>query len=378
MSLLSFPGPQSRAPRVLLWLAGLALLTSSAGAGELEVSGRGWSAGRFEGTQLKDQRLTLADAAPVGTWVLAMPAAPEGAAFDRFLPSLNAEPWPEGSSLRLRVRFRVRPRGFKGPVWTSWFPLGVYGRSQTLPSSERAPSSHGVSLETDVITSKTPLLGGEVRCVLVRGRGGAPRLRRLIVDQWRRVEKAPLPPRVAHPAWGRVNPAPERAQGWLGPPLASRTCSPTSLGMVLALNGKSCTTLEVAEGVFDKAGDIYGNWCFNAAYAGSRGLRAAARHLTSWRLVEDEIAAGRAVVISHRYAKGELSDGAVVATVGHLIALVGFTKEGDLVVHDPAGNTRQGRPIRRVYKRDELWKTWQHNHEGVAYVVQPDELVTGK
>jgi len=369
------PNHLTRASRLTLCLLASLSLVGLAQAGELELSGTGWESGRFEGTALEDQRLTLASGAAVGTFVLALPAASREAGFNRFLPSLNAEPWPEGSSLALRVRFRVQPAGARGPVWTRWFPLGVYGRSATLPSSESAPPSQGVKLETDVITSATPLLGGEIRCVLRRGSGGAPRLRRLIVDQWQRVEKAPLPPREAHPAWGRTNPAPERAQGWLGPPLASRTCSPTSLGMVLALNGKPCTSLEVAQGVYDKAGDIYGNWCFNAAYAGSRGLRAAARHLTGWREVEDEVAAGRAVVISHRYRKGELSHPAVGATVGHLIAIVGFTKEGDPVVHDPAGNTRQNRPIRRVYKRDELWKTWQHNHEGVAYVVQPDDLV---
>ncbi|MBL4844035.1 MAG: C39 family peptidase, partial [Planctomycetes bacterium] len=186
---------------------------------------------------------------------------------------------------------------------------------------------------------------------------------------------APLPPRSPHRAWGQTTRPPERSQGWLGPPLASRTCSPTSLGMALALQGCKATTLEVARGVYDKGGDLYGNWSFNVAYAGSRGLRAVARHLTGWRAVEDEIAAGRAVVISHRYKKGQLEGGAVSATVGHLIVLVGFTETGDVVVHDPAGNTRQGRPIRRVYKRDQLWNTWQRNHEGVAYLVQPDELV---
>lgn len=366
-----------KARRTIAWiLAALSLSAGLAQAGEREVSGSGWKRGRFEGTTLEDRRLTLASGAAVGTYVIALPKASRAKGYDRFLPSLNAEPWPQGSSLALRVRFRVRPEGTKSPLWTRWFPLGVYGQSDSLPTSESAPPSQGVKLATDVIMSSTPLLGGEVRMVLRRGPGGAPRVRRLIVDQWRRVSEAPLPSRKRHRAWGRTNPAPERAQGWLGPPLASRTCSPTSLGMVLALNGKRCTTLEVAEGVYDKGGDIYGNWCFNAAYAGSRGFRAAARHLTSWREVEDEIAAGRGVVISHRYRKGELTDGAVGATVGHLIAIVGFTKEGDPVVHDPAGNTRKGRPIRRVYKRDELWKTWQHNHEGVAYVVQPDELVS--
>ena len=50
--------------------------------------------------------------------------------------------------------------------------------------------------------------------------------------------------------------------------------------------------------------------------------------------------------------------------------VVGFTAEGDVVVNDPAGSSR-GRGIRRVYRRDQLWRTWQHHAEGVVYLVRP-------
>ena len=212
----------------------------------------------------------------------------------------------------------------------------------------------------------------EVRLGLRRSpRGEAPCLRRFVLDLWQRQAAPPEPRRVRHPAWGRTLDVPRRSQGMADPKIASRACSPTSLGMVLAFHGRRCTTEEVAAGVEDHAADILGNWAFNVFYAGERGCAATARHLFGWSAVEDEIAAGRPVVLSHRYPVGGLENGAISGTVGHLIVVVGFTVEGDVVVNDPAGNPSKGRAVRRVYRRDQLWRSWQEHAEGVVYLVRP-------
>src|SRR5581483_12020483 len=110
----------------------------------------------------------------------------------------------------------------------------------------------------------------------------------------------------------------------------------TSLGMVLAFHGAVFETAAVCSQVHDHQAKIYGNWALNVAFAGRLGFDAAIGRCGSFEPLEAEIAAGRPVVISHRWAKGELSGSPVSATDGHLIVVRGFTKEGDLVVNDPA------------------------------------------
>lgn len=352
--------------------AALALSCASAraseappGSGAWELSGSGWRHGRHEGTAPSARGLTLAAGAAVGTWSLALPAGL--APFDRALASLNpAGAWPEGAEVALRVRLEVEG------AWTAWLPLGRYGRGVRLPRSESGPPSRGAAVKVDVIACARAATRAEVRLELRRSpSGAAPGLRRLVLDLWRRRAAPPEPARSPHPAWGSALEVPRRSQGLANPRIASRACSPTSLGMVLAFHGRACTTEEVAAGVEDHGADILGNWAFNVAYAGERGCDATARHLFGWRAIEDEIAAGRPVVLSHRYPVGQLENGAIAGTVGHLIVVVGFTPEGDVVVNDPAGNPTRGRAVRRVYRRDQLWRSWQQHAEGVVYLVRP-------
>ncbi|HBP22239.1 MAG TPA: hypothetical protein DEA08_31210 [Planctomycetes bacterium] len=283
------------------------------------------------------------------------------------MASLNPDgSWPAGAEVALRVRLEIEG------AWTEWLTLGRYGRGEGLPRSESCPPSRGAEVKVDVIASARLATRAEVRLGLRRSpRGEAPCLRRFVLDLWQRQAAPPEPRRVRHPAWGRTLDVPRRSQGMADPKIASRACSPTSLGMVLAFHGRRCTTEEVAAGVEDHAADILGNWAFNVFYAGERGCAATARHLFGWSAVEDEIAAGRPVVLSHRYPVGGLENGAISGTVGHLIVVVGFTVEGDVVVNDPAGNPSKGRAVRRVYRRDQLWRSWQEHAEGVVYLVRP-------
>jgi len=118
--------------------------------------------------------------------------------------------------------------------------------------------------------------------------------------------------------------------------------------MVRAYLGRGVGPEEVAAAAYDRGGEVYGNWSFNVAYAGERGLRATVRRFSGLADLEAEIAAGRPVEISHRYAEGELSETPLPHPAGHLLVVVGFTEEGDVVVNDPAADPTQGAPVRRV------------------------------
>ena len=331
-----------------------------------ERSGSGWAEGRHRGTRERGGSLTLAEGALEGSYSA---RSPHEGPFDRLLVSLNHAPFAAGAELRVRVRVQV------AGAWTAWLPLGVYGAGPNLPRSEAAPPERGVEVAVDIVQlTGAPGEAAEVRLELRGAPGGAPVVRRLHAAAWLRAAQ-PRAPRssTGSPAWGRVLEVPERSQQVEDPALAGRVCSPTSLSMVLAYWGRAQPTATVAAGVYDWGADIYGNWGFNVAYAGTQGVDATATHLDGFGPVEDEVAAGRPVVLSHKFAAGELGGAPMTATAGHLITVVGFTPEGDVVVHDPAADPRDGEAIRRVYRRDELYRSWQLSGEGVAYLLRPRE-----
>jgi hypothetical protein len=107
---------------------------------------------------------------------------------------------------------------------------------------------------------------------------------------------------------------------------------------------------------------------FNTAFAHRlTGQEAYVVRANSFEELEAEIAAGRPAVTSHRWSAGDLSNGSINSTNGHLIAVVGFTDDGDVVVNDPAAKPGG---VRRVYKRREFFKTWLEKASGIMYVVQ--------
>lgn len=329
-----------------------------------ELAGQGFAAQRHEGTALLDGALCLAPGREEGALVAGLPL--QSLPVDRAVVSLNPDPWPEGA------RVRVRVRGLCGGAWTPWAPLGIYGRGEGLPRSEVGPDPGAIEVRTDEAWLARPATRLEVRLELVRGAEAGPRLRRLALAAWRRGQPpAPEALTARHAAWGRELAVPERSQQVEDPAISGRICSPTSLSMVLAFWGRDLPTAEVARRVYDHAAGIYGNWSFNVALAGELGLPASVARCEGFEPVEDEIAAGRPVVLSHRYGPGELTGGAVQGTEGHLIVLRGFSGEGDPIVNDPAADPRRGAPIRRVYRRAEIARSWLSNAGGVCYFVGP-------
>ncbi|OXM57447.1 hypothetical protein CFP71_08440 [Amycolatopsis thailandensis] len=173
-------------------------------------------------------------------------------------------------------------------------------------------------------------------------------------------------------------------------------CSPTSTEMVAEYWGKrpkaedmawipegyvDPTVAYAARYTFDYAYDGTGNWPFNTAYAASLGLRGHITRLHSLNELENYIARGIPVITSQSFKAEEL-DGAGYGTAGHIMVVVGFTKDGDVIANDPAASSNDR--VRNVYKRHQFETIWQRTKRynttggvssgpgGVAYIITPN------
>ncbi|MEU0301672.1 peptidase C39 family protein [Streptomyces sp. NPDC006175] len=148
-------------------------------------------------------------------------------------------------------------------------------------------------------------------------------------------------------------------------------CSPTSSQMIIEYWGRTPTPEDLAwvkPGIpdpqvchaarytFDYQYDGCGNWPFNAAYAATyKDMNAVVTRLGSLTDVEKLIAAGIPVITSQSFLKGELT-GAGYGTSGHLMTVIGFTADGDVIANDPASPSNDA--VRRVYQRREWENIW--------------------
>ncbi|MFF4220074.1 peptidase C39 family protein [Streptomyces nondiastaticus] len=148
-------------------------------------------------------------------------------------------------------------------------------------------------------------------------------------------------------------------------------CSPTSSQMVLEYWGRRPTAADLAwvnpeyadpqvchaaRFTYDHQYKGCGNWPFNAAYAATyRDMQAVVTRLGSLGDAEKLIRARIPVITSQSFLAAEL-DGAGYGTAGHLMCVVGFTAQGDVVANDPASPSDAA--VRRVYKRRQFENIW--------------------
>jgi hypothetical protein len=126
-----------------------------------------------------------------------------------------------------------------------------------------------------------------------------------------------------------------------------------------------------ARNVFDYTYDGAGNWPFNIAYATTYGLKGFVTRLRNFTELEELIKRGIPVIISVSFAKGDL-DGAGYGTNGHLMVVVGFNRDGDVVVNDPASHLiPDDGQVRFTYRRDQLENAWVPHSGGTVYVIHP-------
>jgi hypothetical protein len=172
-------------------------------------------------------------------------------------------------------------------------------------------------------------------------------------------------------------------------------CSPTSTSMVVAYWGKSPTKAQMswidpsyadpqvdqaARGTYDYDYQGTGNWPFNNAYAAEYGLDAHVTRLHSLDEMESYIRRGIPVVTSVSFEASELT-GSNYSTDGHLMVVVGFTKDGDVITNDPASNGDAA--VRNIYNRHQFETVWLRTERvltdgnigggpgGVAYIITP-------
>lgn len=270
---------------------------------------------------------------------------------------------PEGTWLEFELR--ARPAGHT--AWSAWVPAGRWGPATRAASGGRRAAGRAV-LDVDTLIAAGGLRFAEAqyRVHLHSAGSNPPLLAGVALLAFTPGAPPPLA-RVQSAAWGRVLDVPERSQLAEDPALAREICSPTSLAMVLAYYGRDLPVRAVAEVVFDHHARIYGTWPLNTAFASSLGVPMVVDRFERMEQLEEEIIAGRPVVISHRWSPGQLRGAPLPASAGHLIVVAGFTDEGDVVVNDPYADLRAGEPVRRIYRREDLHRTWLWQGNGIVY-----------
>ncbi|MGH8878496.1 MAG: peptidase C39 family protein [Stackebrandtia sp.] len=175
-------------------------------------------------------------------------------------------------------------------------------------------------------------------------------------------------------------------------------CSPTSSQMIIESFGRKASEEDLewvdpdyadpqvchaARYTFDTAYDGCGNWPFNTAYASTyEDMDAIVTRLNSLTEAETLIKAGFPIITSQSFMEEEL-EGAGYGTAGHLMTLVGFTEEGDVIANDPASKDNDA--VRRVYKRRQFENIWLRTQRkdadgkvvgatgGVCYLYKPTD-----
>ena len=164
-------------------------------------------------------------------------------------------------------------------------------------------------------------------------------------------------------------------------------CSATSTAMVLdhwevaptatetawVGHGADPEVVHVVRQVFDRDYGGAGNWAFNAAYAGTRGMRAHVTRLRDLTEAEAFIATGIPLVVAVTFTRDELP-GAGYDTKGHLLTIVGFTADGDVISNDPNSHeVPSNDEVRVVFARDQFERVWSARRGGLTYVIHPPE-----
>ncbi|MQY11850.1 hypothetical protein SRB5_19690 [Streptomyces sp. RB5] len=181
-------------------------------------------------------------------------------------------------------------------------------------------------------------------------------------------------------------------------------CSPTSTEMIVEYWGRRPTADDLAwvdlqrkkrhqdpqvdhaaRFTYDSQYEGCGNWPFNTAYAATySAMNGVVTRLGSLTDAETLIAAGIPLITSQSFTEAELT-GAGYGTSGHLMTVIGFTAEGDVIANDPA-NSPTDSAVRKVYRRREFENIWLRTKRytdkgsvasgtgGVCYVLWGSEI----
>lgn len=350
-----------------------------------------WRQGSLSGVKVREGRLVFDRAASTVThdgrpydraqWT--SPWASPGFAFDELIAS-----WSALTNGNAFVEISVRGKG--GGDTTSWDLLARWksGHKHLKRHSGAAQTDDGTSVNVD-----TWVAGGlssyQLRVSLLRRTGTKARPTvDLATAMTSRIPGTAGPTSEPGVGAGTVLAVPRFSQmtheghypEWGGG--GEAWCSPTSTSMVLGYydalpdperyswvpeDHVAPFVDHAARSTYDFAYDGTGNWPFNTAYAAPLAGKAFVTRLRSLREAEKLVKAGIPVIGSIAFEPGELDGAPIGSSNGHLLVIVGFQEDGDVVVNDPAAATRKG--VRRVYKRGQLERVWLEASGGLSYLI---------
>lgn len=310
--------------------------------------------------------------AQTGVWEL-------GFAADELVCSWNLTA-PAGE----RARIEVRARSAAG-VWSGWFIAAWWGDDPAVVSTSVPGQGDDVArMDVDTVVAADGVLFDAVELRV----SAATSIAHLSIVASRDAHAAaPVSTPTLVGTLVEAPPMAQHAHDDLYPEIGgggASWCSPTSVAMALARLGagpsqEECAWVEgaaypasvhAARGCLDEAYAGCGNWSFNAAHVGTRGLDGFVTRVADLAAAEPLLAAGLPVVVSTRFTAEELP-GAGYGTAGHLMLLVGIDADGDPILNDPAaGKTAEASRVRVTYPRA-AFEAAMARAGRVAYVITP-------
>jgi hypothetical protein len=337
------------------------------------------------------------------TWT--SPVIPVGFDASELVASWNADT-PAGTWIQIELQGT-----YNTGDQTPWYVMGRWASGdqdirRTTVNRQGDPWSTiwTDTFSIDDVANGVMLRAYQLRLTLYRAPDSrrAPRVRMLGAMSSMVPDRFTVPPSAGRIAWGRELRVPTYSQNVHAGHYpeydggGQAWCSPTSTEMVVEYwdqkpsaedtswvnpDYPDPTVNHAARMVYDYAYSGAGNWPFNTAYAASYpGLDARVTRLHSLDEVEHFIKAGIPVVTSQSFLAEEL-DGANYGTSGHLFVVVGFTRDGDVIINDPASSSND--VVRNVYQREQFEQIWLRTKRtnasggvssgsgGIAYLIKP-------
>ncbi len=319
-----------------------------------------------------------------GQWT--SPWVMPGFGMTTLVPSWSATT-PTGTWIRIEVRVR------RGSTLGSWDTVANWSLNTTTirRSSSLSQADDLAAVDIDTVRSRNGAFDGwQLRATLLRKQGSTavPALKSV----------AGVAASYSTKALSNTSKTTMTATKVLGVPTYSQMihrgeytqyngggaawCSPTTTVMLLRFweSGPTPSDYAFADAYddpwvdhaaahsYDHRYEGTGNWAFSTAYAG-RWLDAYVTRVSSLRDAENLIKAGVPVGAAIKFRSGQLSGAPLTSTAGHIVAIVGFTSAGNVVVNDPAASSNS--TVRRTYRRAEFERAWLGGSGGIAYVVRP-------
>lgn len=324
--------------------------------------GKDFHHGEYKGLILDEKsKIKLADGKKEGTYT--SPIIPTEN-FNELVASWNAST-PEKTNIEVFVQAEVEGQ------WTRWYSYGKWSSNKNS-GSVRKQSDKLAKLSIDTLEVLGEGYADAIRYKLVLKRQDialeSPRVKAVYMALKTENQEGPA---LAEDINYLVElDVPERSQ-MIIPKIGRRICSPTSVSMVLEYYGHNMKTEEVAARVLDREVDIYGNWSYNASFAGLEGLNSHVARFNSVDRIREKISEGIPVIASIKTrSKDTLLGAPQTYPSGHLIVIRGFLeKDGKeyIVVNDPASPRLEN--VRREYEVSGFEKAWSN----IVYIISEDK-----